>query len=1441
MQLPDPTTFQSIGGRYWLISRIGSGGQATVWRAVDTQNSTDENGAPVAIKIYQFPKGDQWALANLQQEVAALKKLNHPHILRYRDHVVHRLEPGQDGADSEWDLFFLVTDQINDAVTLWDFVQQRGPVEANEAARLMLPIVDALCQVHDAHLVHRDISFNNILIRDPNSAPFPVLIDFGLARETSIDGEKPLPAGTLEFLSPEQANEPQKLKETGVETDIWALGVVLFLLVTGKLPFGSRYDDGEGSLLQRIKNRRLPLAPLKQAGCPRPLFKIIQRCLEKNSLLRWTAPKLKLELQGFVKRGLKHRVHAAAWSLRTHVWTTEHPMLAAGAIVGMLACVLFLPVMLGLFLRERTTSEKERLTNSNLANTNSELVRERDEKSIALGRERTAKEQEQQARRAENRVFVDSMLTEAYRSVDAASPNYQLALSNLRNAHQDEQNDQRRLIHRRRIGMVQQAAVRLTNTWSHQGVGTSLISAGGQIFSAGADGIVYKVDRNGRGSPMALNHGSPIRRLAASVDGKWLIVASERMWSIWNTTEKHAVLTAPTAYDITAITISPTGGAVALGVKKEDQSSIWILALSASGTVTPLSSWDHRQFVRALQFSPNGQYLAYAGGDNEENGEVAIWSMPQQLEVVSRRDLPRGESHSDDVLDLAISMDGSFIATSSYDRRGRVWTFPELKPVTGWLPHRDPVEDVEFSPDGQRVLTASFDHVARIWSTDPADASVIQIEHDGPVYQGRFSETGWAVATASFDNFVRIVPLDDPRQIRIIQQPTAVVAAIPFEDGHVVTLDRDGVARSWDIRGEIRESRSTELPGQEPHHLAMHPKNGLLAVGSGRHVVVFDQQDWSKKTEIDVASNVLDLRWIAEGNRLTVITHSGCSVWTLTNETQNLTASLLSHQRLSLRRGKCTTDGRSALIVTESGDAFACRPMEDGLQMTRLGSANGPKAVDGIPAPEGRRWYVLGVDQVLYSFVENGEVKRQSLPLGGLTSALAISSDGQRLAVGGIDGQIWLIDAESLSMKSRIDAHAKSARVETLAFSPDGKLLASGSYDRTAQLWDVDEGTARGVRMVHLDEVRAVAFNDDGTLVATADGGWGKGDEGSIRVWEVDSGLPISPRLKHSNDAHAVLFTSPNTLVSASFDKTLREWDLTPAQESSLKSDGQLPLHSAKTTQKWIDRLQKWHFQQMLSSYNRNDFITAERAFRAYSDSIPDNEFKSIAIGNMETLLAARHKDTSGMLSNNFRNLHERMTNQRNRMAKLPKKQTAKTSDEIRADAAASLIKLEGEYSLVDPSTKNKMREGGLYFLHEMANAAFDAGHHLKATAYANELLRTINVEDSGQNWNYGNAIHETNMILGQIALMNDKSEEAKKFLLAAGQTPGSPQLNSFGPRFVLAADLLKVGEKEAVLQYFELCRTFWESGGGRLNEWKKTIEAGQTPDFFHGKRYTRD
>ena len=175
---------------------------------------------------------------------------------------------------------------------------------------------------------------------------------------------------------------------------------------------------------------------------------------------------------------------------------------------------------------------------------------------------------------------------------------------------------------------------------------------------------------------------------------------------------------------------------------------------------------------------------------------------------------------------------------------------------------------------------------------------------------------------------------------------------------------------------------------------------------------------------------------------------------------------------------------------------------------------------------------------------------------------------------------------------------------------------------------------------------------------------------------------------------------------------------------------------------------------------------------------------------------------------------------------------------------------VESERMVVTPAMERRMRKAVLQRaekeLSELANASTDeeafyslpsaasAAYYLGLLEEAERLARrSIELaERFKDNWNYSNALHAGHTVLGLLALRNKSTKQAVEELHASGSVRGSAQLGSFGPTMQLARELLKAGESESVLAYFEQCRSFWKSGTLWLSIWEKKVKRGAMPNF---------
>lgn len=106
---------------------------------------------------------------------------------------------------------------------------------------------------------------------------------------------------------------------------------------------------------------------------------------------------------------------------------------------------------------------------------------------------------------------------------------------------------------------------------------------------------------------------------------------------------------------------------------------------------------------------------------------------------------------------------------------------------------------------------------------------------------------------------------------------------------------------------------------------------------------------------------------------------------------------------------------------------------------------------------------------------------------------------------------------------------------------------------------------------------------------------------------------------------------------------------------------------------------------------------------------------------------------------------------------------------------------------------------------------------------------------------NYGNAIHQANTLLGLVELQHGRIDRATDYLLSAAQTPGSPQINTYGPNMLLAERLLALGQRRPVMRYLTECRRLWFLSFGTLLKWRWQVQRGTTPNFGANLSYLTD
>lgn len=264
----------SVIGTYRILDKIGEGGMGTVYRGVDVMLDRE-----VAVKVLKADLlSNQQLVERFRTEAVLLAKLNHPNIAT----LYGFLPVGNQ--------FAMVMEFLR-GTPLDSMIERQGPIPVETAIRLFGGILDAIGHAHRNGIVHRDIKPSNIIILADGT---PKVMDFGIARALGSSHQTRAGAivGTLEYMSPEQI----KGQETDGRSDIYSLGVLLFEMLTGRVPFSSQ---SEYELLQAHIHAPAPTPRIFGPHIPETVAQVVLRALAKEPALRFqTAEEFKAALNG---------------------------------------------------------------------------------------------------------------------------------------------------------------------------------------------------------------------------------------------------------------------------------------------------------------------------------------------------------------------------------------------------------------------------------------------------------------------------------------------------------------------------------------------------------------------------------------------------------------------------------------------------------------------------------------------------------------------------------------------------------------------------------------------------------------------------------------------------------------------------------------------------------------------------------------------------------------------------------------------------------------------------------------------------------------------------------------------------------------------------------------------------------------------------------------
>jgi WD40 repeat protein/tRNA A-37 threonylcarbamoyl transferase component Bud32 len=1008
-----------VVGKYQLVEVLGQGSFGTVYRARDV-----ELARVVAVKV---PRTSAFTSAEQRQrfvnEARSTARLTHPAIVPVYD-IAH------DG-----ELPYIVRDYI-DGRTLHQLMSEQR-LGFREAAELVAQVADALAYAHERDVIHRDVNPRNILL---DAAGRPHVTDFGLARRDestlTLEGEI---LGTPAYMAPEQAAGAHG--QADGRSDLYSLGVVLYELLTGELPFRGNVRM---LLYQVLHDEPRPPRRLDDR-VPRDLETICLKAMAKAPARRYaTAADLAADLRRYLD-GKPIQARPVRAAERLWCWCRRNPLLAAS-----LACIAL-----------------SLLAGTGVASYFAAVADARD-REARLEQQRSAVFEANAKEMGHLRGIADEQRAEA---------NKQRALV-------------RRYLHFSRINMAHHA-------WQEGHVGRmdELLSVESPRDAKQADERGFEwhyLWRLRHGNQLTLRgHAYMVRCVAFSPDGERLASVSGLMRpdpgaiKFWNvrTGQLQSTLDLGWREDPMSVAFSPDGtrvaGGLGVGIVRLWDAKTNRELLSVSGPST---------HVRRVSFSPDGRRIAGAFLD----GTVQIWDAETGLKLFTVR------GRAGDNRGLAFSPDGRRLAAPGEDRTIRLWdagTGRELAVLRG---HAGDVHGVAFCSDGRRLASASQDLTVRVWDADTSQQVAVLQGHTRDVHAAAFSPDGKLLASGSADRTIKVWDAATGKLLFTLKGHTAEVDDLAFSpDGkQLASGSSDKTVKIWDVAPQ-QEALVLEWPKQIVQSVTFSPDGKRLAGGSEDGTIKM----WDALGGVElcaIKAHSRQVRWVAfspDGRRLaSAADDHTIKVWGAATGARHLTLEGHIDEVRGVAfspDGKClassSKDGTVRLWNAETGEELLTL-------LARVSKTRGDLVRCVAFSPDGQRLACACDDCTATVWRVRDGQELLKLKHDDWVTSVTFSPDGRTLACAARNWLIKLWDAASGDVKLTLKGHTDYVRA--VAFSPDGQRLASGSYDKTVKIWDPITGQETLTLKGHDRSVTSVVFSPDGRRLASASG------DGTIRIWD---------------------------------------------------------------------------------------------------------------------------------------------------------------------------------------------------------------------------------------------------------------------------------------------------------------------------------------------------
>jgi len=1026
--IDSPTSIEGPGtriGRYELLALIGEGGMGLVYLAEQKEPVRRK----VALKIIKPGMDSAQVIARFEAERQALAVLDHPNIA----HVF-------DAGTTETGRPYFVMEYVKGmSITAYCDENKLG---IEQRLRLFEQVCEGIHHAHQKGIIHRDIKPSNILVSIHGDRAVPKIIDFGIAKAVT----KPLTEktfvtfqgqllGTPEYMSPEQVDFATQDIDT--RSDIYSLGVVLYELLAGVLPFEreslSRLGFAEVQRTIREQEPATPSMRLTKLGeqartiaasrgtqvvaLARRLYRELEwiplKAMRKDRCRRYkSASELADDIRNYLNGNpLVAGPETAIY--RTRKFMRKHAGSVATVALVTLAVVLGLVASIIMGCRAERARQKETIARQ----------QETSARETAEQAEKAAMDRAEELRRT---LYVNSIQladakqrqgdTKAVRTLLESCPN------DLRGWEWNHLNyiaDQARMV-------LRGASKKVVHP---------MFSPDGKLIASGGWGRSVKIWDAASGSELMdlTGHEAGIWCVAFSPDGQRLASASaDKTVKVWDVQSGRELKTLRGhVREVCCVTFSPDGKRIA-SADYGPAIKIWDAATGAQVT----NIQRQPMWVMGMAFSPDGRHIASCNKD-----AISVWDTTSGAEVMTI-----ASAHKLYVTCVAYSPDGKSIVSCGWDSGIKVWDASSGKQTMVLRSHNQRLNYVSYDAGGEFIVAPDQGNTISVWDTITGEVVMTLAGHEAPIRSVSFSRDGSRIVSGSEDKTIRVWNT------------------------------------SWS-RGQMLLRIDSFLYG---FGLSYSPDGKRFAAGGLKGGVTI----WDAAAGIELAtipaggSLIWEVVFSPDGRRLAAGSNDGtAAIWDATTGAKLVTLS--EHQAgKGIAAMAFNPDGSNIVVGNEGGDIRVC-DTETGKEVMKFAGNQGSVATLAY-YPDGRR---------ILSGSWNGTAKVWDAATGTeiltikaeqdtqLKGFMAISHDGRLIATStSTQGNIILWDGETGKRVKTWAAHTNGG-VEQVCFSPDDKRLASvGRGDATVKVWDIPTGTELIALVPQLD-VYDVAFSPDGRTI----------------------------------------------------------------------------------------------------------------------------------------------------------------------------------------------------------------------------------------------------------------------------------------------------------------------------------------------------------------------